>query len=38
VLLEAIGEVDAIAGHGHPLIVGSSVGVRFDPAGIAVLP
>ncbi|GAB2449214.1 thiamine transport system ATP-binding protein [Conyzicola lurida] len=38
VLLDGIGEVDGVAGPRHPLVVGSAVGVRFDPAGIAVLP
>jgi thiamine transport system ATP-binding protein len=36
--LDEIGEVDAIAGPLHPPSVGDRVGVRFDPAGMAVLP
>jgi thiamine transport system ATP-binding protein len=36
--LDGIGDVDAVAGPSHPLVVGETVGVRFDPAGIAELP
>jgi thiamine transport system ATP-binding protein len=36
--IDGIGDVDAVAGPGHPLVVGETVAVRFDPAGMAELP
>jgi thiamine transport system ATP-binding protein len=36
--IDGIGDVDAVAGPNHPLVVGDTVAVRFDPAGMVELP